>query len=539
MRWLGVWVLLLGGEATAGPFTREPYLQNVTRDRALIVFNVRRPCAATLRLGRTGEALESVPTSEGPRTQHVLAVKDLQANTAYDYVVEACGASLGPFTFRTAPGPGDAVHFIAVGDSGTGGAMQMRVAEAMTDAAPQLFLALGDNAYSSGTHAEFQSRFFAPLAELLRGAPAFATPGNHEYLTDRGQPYFDNFHLPTNNDQDTERYYSFDWGDAHIVSLDTNCAMGLAGGACSPKEQREWLVEDLRASQARWKLVMMHHPPWSSGGHGIDTQFRETFAPLFEQGDVDLVLTGHDHDYERTFPLVGESVAPKGKRGVTYVVVGTGGAVLRKFPNPLPRWTAVRSDKDYGFLDVRIHQDVLTARLVTPDGGVADEFVLSKRVALTLAVATSPLKGFAPLTVSFTAAPSHEGASIEWRLGKEDVVGTGMDHTQVFPSPGVFEVHARAVLGYSQAEKRLLVEVEAPPTPPAPPPSNPTQPAPPRPPVAEQVPLEHLQETTGPLSSGGCSGLAAAPLLLTLLGLHFAKRRGERERRARPPAMKP
>jgi len=522
-------MLALSWRAEAGPFTREPYLQNVTQEQALIVFNVRRPCEASLRLGPTGEPMESLVASEAARTQHVIPVKRLRAGTAYDYVVEACGDSLGPFTFRTAPAPGDDVHFIAVGDSGTGGAMQMRVAEAMQAEDPQLFLALGDNAYSSGTHAEFQSRFFSPMARMLRRTPVFATPGNHEYLTDRAQPYFDNFHLPTNNDQDTERYYSFDWGDAHIVSLDTNCAMGLAGGDCSPKKQREWLVEDLRASQASWKLVIMHHPPWSSGGHGIDTQFREAFSPVFEQGGVDLVLSGHDHDYERTFPLMGESIAPKVKKGVTYVVVGTGGAVLRKFSSPKPGWTAVRSDRDYGFLSVRIHQDVLTARLVTPDGGIADEFVLSKRVALSLTVDASSLRGSAPLTVSFTAAPSHEGASIEWRLGKEDIVGTGLDHTQVFPSPGVFEVYVRAVLGHSRAEQRLLIEVEEPPAPPKPPPPTPSPPPSPVPPV-EHVSREPLQETTGPISPSGCSSTMVAPLL-TLVGLRSIGRRRVGQRR--------
>ncbi|MCP3064193.1 metallophosphoesterase [Myxococcus sp. K38C18041901] len=506
-------MVLLGGSAAAGPFTREPYLQNVTQEQALIVFNLQRPCPASVRLGRAGAAMEGLVTSDVARTQHVLPLKGLQGGTAYDYVVEACEEKLGPFTFRTAPAPGEEVHFIAVGDSGTGGVMQLRVVEAMHAADPQLFLGLGDNVYSSGTHAEFQNRFFSPMAKLLRRTPVFATPGNHEYLTDRAQPYFDNFHLPTNNPRGTERYYSFDWGDAHIVSIDTSCAMGLAGRDCSAEEQHAWLVEDLRASPLRWKLVIMHHPPWSSGGHGIDTQFREMFAPVFEEGGVDLVLAGHDHDYERTFPLVGERVAPKGKPGVTYVVVGTGGAVLRKFPVPKPRWTSVRSDKDYGFLSVRIHEDVLTARLVTPDGGIADEFTLSKRFDLTLSVVASPLRGRAPLTVAFTAAPSREGASIEWLLGKEDVVGTGPDHTQVFQTPGVFEVRVRAALGYARAEQRLLIEVEAPPALPEPPPRPPAPPPGPAPRPGRQVVAEPLHETTGPLSSGGCTGAMAAPLL--------------------------
>ena len=123
--------------------------------------------------------------------------------------------------------------------------------------------------------------------------PLFPTPGNHEYVTNQGQPYLDNFYLPANNPEGTERYYSFDWGPVHFVSLDSNCAIGLASpDRCTLAAQKSWVAQDLAATQRPWKVAFFHHPPWSSGEHGSQLTMRREFGPLFEQYGVDLVLTG-------------------------------------------------------------------------------------------------------------------------------------------------------------------------------------------------------------------------------------------------------
>ncbi len=160
-------------------------------------------------------------------------------------------------------------------------------------AAGELLLALGDNAYESGTEQEFQDRMFTPMAALLRQVPLFPSLGNHEYVTNQGQPYLDNFYLPANNPAGTERYYSFDWGPVHFVALDSNCAIGLASpDRCTLAAQKSWVAQDLAATRQPWKVVFFHHPPWSSGEHGSQLTMRREFGPLFEQYGVDLVLTG-------------------------------------------------------------------------------------------------------------------------------------------------------------------------------------------------------------------------------------------------------
>ncbi len=119
----------------------------------------------------------------------------------------------------------------------------------------------------------------------------------------QGAPFRDVFALPGNG---AEQWYSYDWGRIHFVAIDTEADYAT---------QAEWLDRDLAASTLPWKIVYMHRPPYSSGNHGSDMPLRRLLAPIFEKHDVQLVLAGHDHDFERTKP----------QGGVAYVVTGGGG----------------------------------------------------------------------------------------------------------------------------------------------------------------------------------------------------------------------
>jgi hypothetical protein len=235
---------------------------------------------------------------------------------------------------------------------------------------------------------------FTPMAALLRQVPLFASLGNHEYVTNQGQPYLDNFYLPANNPAGTERYYSFDWGPVHFVALDSNCAVGLSSSdRCTLAEQKSWVAQDLAATRQPWKVAFFHHPPWSSGEHGSQLTMRRQFGPLFEQYGVDVVLTGHDHNYERSKPMKGEGVAASGTRGVVYLVVGSGGASLRPFPAAQPSWTAYRNNSDVGYLDVTVNGGTLVAQFLTPSGTVRDGFTLTKAVTASVAEPSPGVSG--------------------------------------------------------------------------------------------------------------------------------------------------
>ncbi|HLL06167.1 MAG TPA: metallophosphoesterase family protein [Myxococcaceae bacterium] len=371
---------LTASVAQAAPLTRAPYLQRVGPDTAMVAFRLGADCTPEVQYSAQGSATQVARSRDKGRV-HAVVLTGLTPGTEYSYVVDACGNRTTPRKFRTAPVPGTRrVHFAAVGDFGTGGNDQQEVAASMLGRRPELFIAVGDNAYASGTEAELQNNLFIPMADLLAEVPLYSVAGNHEYVTNQSQPYLDNLYLPT-SPSGGERYYSFDWGHVHFVGLDSNCAIGLASKErCTLAAQKAWLEKDLAASQADWKVVFFHHPPFSSGDHGSQLVMRREFGPLFEQYGVDLVLTGHDHNYERTHPLLGNAVAPSGKRGVTYLVVGGGGAALREFSTSMPEWSAVRNNKDFGFLDVTVNEGTLTAQLVTPTGKVADAFTLTKQL---------------------------------------------------------------------------------------------------------------------------------------------------------------
>jgi len=372
-------VLFASSAFAASTVIRGPWLQNVDQDSAIVGVRLDIPCPVEIRYG-PGSDLTQVAAS-GEDTQHFLALEGLQPGTEYGYVVEACGAPTGDVgSFTSAPEATErSVRFTAIGDFGTGGRDQLQVSRVMAEDPGEFWLALGDNAYANGTDAEFQARFFDPMAEIVANAPVFPVLGNHEYNTADGQPYLDTFELPRNNPAGTERYYSFDWGPVHVLALDSNCAVGL-GGDCTFEEQKAFAEADLSASRAPWKIVMFHHPPYSSGEHGSSKKMRE-LNPLFEETGVDLVLTGHDHNYERTHPLKGGEVVPEGTPGaVTYVVAGSGGATLRKLVGAAPEWSAVRDNVNYGFMAFEIDGGTLNARFINSEGQVVDSFTLQKSI---------------------------------------------------------------------------------------------------------------------------------------------------------------
>jgi len=222
-----------------------------------------------------------------------------------------CGGSGGP----AAPSPGAGPPAILVGagdiaDCGPGAAMTAR----LLDAVGGTIFTAGDNAYPSGSPAEFAA-CFAPTwgRHLERTRPS---PGNHEYLTAGAAGYFEYF--GDRAGPAGRGYYSFDLGAWHIVSLNSN--VSVAAGS----EQDRWLAADLAASPRRCVLAFWHHPRFSSGSHGSDASLTDLWRTLYD-ARADLVVNGHDHTYERFAPQT-PSGAPDATRGIREFVVGTGGA---------------------------------------------------------------------------------------------------------------------------------------------------------------------------------------------------------------------
>ncbi|XXF75903.1 metallophosphoesterase [Myxococcaceae bacterium GXIMD 01537] len=521
--------------AQAASLTRAPYLQRVGPDTATVAFRLDSNCQAEVRYG-TGGATSSVARSTDTGRAHAVVLSGLTPGAEYTYQVEACGTLAPARRFSTAPPVGTRrVHFAAVGDMGTSGTQQRAVARSVAAAQPELYVTLGDNAYNDGTEAEFQNNFFAPMADLLAEVPMFASPGNHEYVTNQGQPYLDNLYLPTNNPAGSERYYSFDWGHVHFVSIDSNCAIGLASSErCKPADMKAWVEQDLASSQQPWKVVFFHHPPWSSGEHGSQLKVRRDYAPIFEKTGVDLVLTGHDHEYERSKPMKGDAEAPAGTAGIPYLVVGSGGATLRAWAGGQPSWSAVRNNSDYGFLDVVVEEGTLTARMLSPTGKVFDSFTLTKQLAplpppqYTLGLSIEGERGTAPHPAVLRATTDLPGATVRWNFGDGEVA-EGATATHTYARAGDFTVTATATAGDATLTSTGKVVVATAETgggtvePPAPPPTTPGQPEV-TPPTAEVLPPVDTAS-----SKGGCNTAPVAALMpVGLLGLGRPLRRRRR-----------
>ncbi|MBC7171031.1 MAG: metallophosphoesterase, partial [Polyangiaceae bacterium] len=176
--------------------------------------------------------------------------------------------------FYTAPESGDTTTkfgFIAMGDTGGATEDQRSVLSQMFTVSHELVVHVGDLAYGNGTFDEFDRKHFAMYESLFNIVPHFPAPGNHDYGTDGGAAYLSVFELPENgNPSDPERYYSFDYGPIHFVSLDTNRL---------DDTQEAWLESDLAATDQPFVLVLGHHPPFSSGDHGSDRKVRARIVP--------------------------------------------------------------------------------------------------------------------------------------------------------------------------------------------------------------------------------------------------------------------
>ncbi len=294
--------------------------------------------ATVVQYGTTpdlGTAVEGSYVERGQGLLHTVELSNLAPDTAYSY---RCGDGAGNWsaraTFRTAPAirAQGKVVLTAMGDSRNGAKTFTQLAAAAHDAQPSFSLFTGD-AVDSGSSPTQWMEWFTAAGLLDEDAPLMPTLGNHE---GNAALYFDQFDLPGN-----ERWYSFDWGSVHVVCLDSETTLG--------GEQGQWLEDDLSAAEANpaitWKVVFFHQPPFSSGlGHGSNTKVREAWCPLFDRYHVDLVLSGHEHNYERSgpvnFTLSPSALMPDWTDARCYVVTGGGGAPLS--PLGTSWWTQAR-----------------------------------------------------------------------------------------------------------------------------------------------------------------------------------------------------
>jgi predicted MPP superfamily phosphohydrolase len=316
----------------------------------------------------------------------------LDFDKVYTYRVNLNGKEVARETFRSRTKT-DHTKFVVFGDCGAGTPEQAAVAYHAANQDPQFVLITGDNVYNSGLAREYQRRFFPYYltakkdstqgAPMMKSIPFYLMMGNHDVhgreldKTPDGLAYFYYTDLPLNapvtnltleakgssgdvkafKKRTGKRYprtvnYSFDYGNVHIACLDAN-------NYVNPLEASlvQWLREDMKNTTAEWKMVAFHHPGFNSSKAHYDDQLMRLCALLFESIGVDIVLSGHVHNYQRTVPLTFKPkrsedgshyiISPEGRvdgeftldhtfdgsahtkpQGIIYFVTGAGGAQL-------------------------------------------------------------------------------------------------------------------------------------------------------------------------------------------------------------------
>ncbi|MDQ4134292.1 MAG: metallophosphoesterase [Actinomycetota bacterium] len=251
----------------------------------------------------------------------------------------------------------DQLTFAVVGDNGSGGRNALRVANQMARAYQRvpygLIVNVGDLVYYGSLADRYDEVLVRPLKPLLdAGVVVRPAIGNHEWDYESTLRELELLGLPG-------RYYAFRSGPAEFFMLDSTPPHFDGDGGAA---QLAWLQQRLQGSTAPWKFVVLHHSPYSSGRHGSYLDIREKLEPLLVQYGVDVVFSGHDHDYERTTP----------QQGIVYVVSGAGAKLT---PVGSSDFTAASAEK-LQFVLVEIKGRQLTATAIDDKGDEFDRFTL-------------------------------------------------------------------------------------------------------------------------------------------------------------------
>lgn len=255
-------------------------------------------------------------------------------------------------------------RFAVIGDYGTDSIEEADVAALVHAFTPEFVLTVGDDNYPAGDATTIDTNIGKHYHDFIGaysgafGAGAaqnrfFPTLGNHDWVAPNAAPYLAYFTLPGN-----ERYYDFVRGPVHFFAIDSD--VNEPDGVTATSVQAQWLQQRLAASTEPFKVVYFHHPPWSSGAHGPTPDLQWPFRAW----GADIVLTGHDHLYERVV-----------LDGFPYIVDGLGGAPKYAFGPPVAG-SVVRYNQDHGALFVEATNDLMTLRFVSRAGFVQDMFQL-------------------------------------------------------------------------------------------------------------------------------------------------------------------
>jgi hypothetical protein len=226
--------------------------------------------------------------------------------------------------------------------------------------APTAVLPLGDEQYETGTLDGFSGAYDPTWGQFK--AITKPVPGNHEYQTPGATGYYSYYGAAAGDP--TKGYYSYDLGSWHMIALNGNC--GAIGGCGPGSPQDQWLQADLASKHNVCTLAYWHQPRFSSGEHGNEPVYDTLWQDLYKAG-ADVVLNGHDHDYERFAPQDPSAQADP-SRGIREFVVGTGGKSHYNFPKVAPN-SEMRNADTFGIMRMTLHARSYDWQFLPEPGG--------------------------------------------------------------------------------------------------------------------------------------------------------------------------
>jgi len=421
---LGTFFIHFSVFAQSSTITRGPYIQNITRTSGVIRWRTNIPTSSKITLGESINSQNLIVGDKALVTDHELAINQLKPNKKYFYTigsVEKLEKQSEHQFIKTVPSKGSTkpIRIWALGDFGAGTENQKAVKDALLNYVgnrkPDVWIWLGDNAYNNGKDEEYQKNVFDIYqTDFLQNTTCYPSPGNHDYAGKHDSslpPYFSIFTLPSKGEaggfpSGTESFYSVDYGNVHLISLNTEELHADGTSLYDGKgAQAEWLIKDLQANKLPWVIAYFHKPPYTKGSHDSDSEedlimMRQNVTPIFERYKVDVVIAGHSHVYERTYAMKGHTdlnktfdpqkhivenktdkdkyVVDKNGQGVIYVVCGSGGKVGgEKKEYPLNS-SIYSNNKEGGSMLFDVKDNFLEAKWIASNGKVLDQFSIKK-----------------------------------------------------------------------------------------------------------------------------------------------------------------
>jgi hypothetical protein len=366
---LSVAVATLTATVQADPPARVikgPYLQDLSATSVEIRAELAAPAPVTVTIGGLAGDAGAVRTIRDaqPTTMHVIRVDGLTPSTRYSYSLGAGGAvAKGELT--TAP-PNESTApftFLVYGDNRTDTVAHASVVHQMMLSPSDFIINTGD--FVQDPADENWQSFFDVEGPLIRDRSVFACVGNHEIVDGAGAAYLRYFGPVSDAHGDGQKpklYGSFRWGNVRFFLLD-------AMESFDDGPERAWLEDELSRADAEklaWRIVVLHFGPWSAGPHGGNRRVLHAAIPaLFTSHHIDLILSGHDHIYERGFAS-----------GLPYVVSGGGGAPLYPIEHPLP--STRKMESVHHFVEMNVSADAIRLVSKRDDGSILERCGLVK-----------------------------------------------------------------------------------------------------------------------------------------------------------------